>query len=203
MTNKLFSYEDVGASAKYCDEIYIGCLIVTGIICLISLIIALRADGFFKKVFGIIVTVGIGFGLWWLSGFIQNRVTDIGEAYDRYNDAYENEEVIKISGTVTDFTPGTDYKTFTVDGVTFTVYPAGSENATPTDGNAILYYTYKPDKENVSFVKNWSGNLTSVKSYTPEKCVIIGNGQKLEIHYIIENDEKHILFIGEFPPETE
>ena len=31
----------------------------------------------------------------------------------------------------------------------------------------------------------------------PEKCVITGNGQNLEIHYLEEDGEKRILYIKE------
>lgn len=197
---KLFSYEDIGAYAKYVNEIYYGCLIATGVICLIALIIALTRRNFFKRFLGIIITGAIGFGLWWGSGAFRDHNIEVNKMYDRYAQAYANNEVITIKGQVKDFTPATESKTFTLDGVKFVLHPAGL--AKPTEGtNVILYYTYKEASVNSQFVQSGYGNsFTTVQTYSPEKCVILGDNQWLEIQYIVEDGENRILYIGEIAP---
>ena len=195
---KLFSYEDIGSLAKYSKEIYYGCLIITGIVAIIAIIVSLKRERVIGKIFCLAISVAVVAGLLWCSDFLQNRTVEIYDMYNTYNEAYEKGDVKIIKGQVKNFTPATESKSFTLEGVDFKIYPAGI--AKPTEGtNVVLYYTYY---EAVSNVLPNSGSPTGyVQSYSPEKCVILGDNQWLEIHYILEDGENRILYIGEIDPQ--
>ena len=197
---KLFSYTDIGTYAKYVEEIYLGCLIATGVIGLILLIIALTRKNFFLRLLWIIITVAAVIGLLWCTNAFKNHNIDVNKMYDHYTQAYADGKVITIKGQVKDFTPATESKSFTLDGVKFVLLP--STLAKPPEGtNVIMYYTYKESSTNIQFVQSGTTNgFTTVQSYSPEKCVILGDNQWLEIQYIVEDGENRILYIGEIAP---
>ena len=195
---KLFSYEDIGAFAKYSNEIYYGCLIITAIVALIALIVSFKRPGFFGKLLGLVISAAVVVGLLWVSDYLKGRSEQTYEMYVSYKDAYENGDVKVIKGQVSDFAPATEHKSFTLDGVDFVIYPAGT--AKPTEGtNVVLYYTYS--EASTSIHVNSGSPLGYVQSYTPEKCVILGDNQWLEIHYIVEDGENRILYIAEIDPQ--
>ena len=175
---KLFSYEDVGAAAKYVDEIFIGCLVVSAVICVIALIVALRRETFFGRFLGIVIACSIGVGLWFFSNSVKDNNIELGEAFVHYNEAYENGEVLTVRGQVEEFTPAT------------------------TSKSVVMYYTYKEASQDVDLVQRPSGTYSVVTSYKPEKCVILGDNQWIEIQYIVEDGENRILYIGEISPEN-
>ena len=195
---KLFSYEDIGSLAKYSKEIFYGCLIVTGIVAIAALIFSFTRERIIGKIFCLILSVAIVCGLLWCSDYLKGRTEEIYSMYITYNEAYENGDVKIIKGQIKDFTPATESKSFTLDGVDFKIYPAGV--AKPTEGTkVVLYYTYY---EAVSNTLPNSGSPTGyVQSYSPERCVILGDNQWLEIHYIVEDGENRILYIGEIEPQ--
>ena len=198
---KLFSYEDVGAAAKYVDEIFIGCLVVSAVICVIALIVALRRETFLGRFLGIVIACSIGVGLWFFSNSVKDNNIELGEAFVHYNEAYENGEVLTVRGQVEEFTPATTSKSFTVEGVRFTIVP--TQLAKPLEGTSVvMYYTYKEASQDVDLVQRPSGTYSVVTSYKPEKCVILGDNQWIEIQYIVEDGENRILYIGEISPEN-
>ena len=195
---KLFSYEDIGSLAKYSKEIFYGCLIFTGIVAIIALVFSLKRERFIGKIFCLILSVALVWGLLWVSEFLKNRTSEIYGMYVSYQEAYENGDVKIVKGQVSSFTPATESKSFSLDGVDFKVYPAGK--AKPTEGtNVVLYYTYY---EALTGIQPNSGSAFGyVKTYTPEKCASLGDNQWLEIHYIVEDGENRILYIGEIDPQ--
>ena len=97
-------------------------------------------------------------------------------------------EVKTVSGQVKDFAPAQHSKSFTLDGVEFTVYSTTS--GVNSLGKPILYYVYTEGSHTYSaFVDQWV--------YKPEKCAILGENQRLEIQYIEEDGENRILYIKE------
>ena len=198
---KLFSYEDAGLATKYVEETFIGCLVVSAVICLIALIVALRRETFWERLLGIVITCAIGVGLWFFSTDLRDSSIEKGEVFAYYNEAYENGEVLTVRGQVKDFTPATTSKSFTVDGVRFTIVP--TRLAKPFEGTSVvMYYTYKEAKEEKELVKTSGDFYSVVTSYDPEECVILGDYQWLEIQYIVEDGENRILYIGEISPEN-
>ena len=199
---ELFNYANIGAAAKYVDEIHLGCLIVTAVIFLISVLVSFIKDmysegfvRFLRIVLRLILSCGVAIGLLFITKTINNNLTDMGTVYDKYTEMYETGECKIITGRVENFTPATTHKSFTVDGVSFTIYPAGY--AKPSEGtNAVLYYTYSEAGVNYEGIYA-DGYWHSVKTYKPEKCVILGDNQYLEIHYVVEDGENRILYIKE------
>ena len=195
---KLFSYKDIGALSKYSQEIFYGCLIITGIVAIVAIILSFKKRGFLKKVISLAVSAAVVCGLLWVSGYLKNHTAETYDMYNAYSAAYENGDVKILKGQVENFTPATASKSFRLCGVDFKIYPVGE--AKPTSGtHVILYYTYSEAHSDVHF--NSGSALGYVTTYTPEKCVILGDNQWLEIHYIVEDGENRILYIGEIEPQ--
>ena len=184
---KLFSYEDRNMINP--TLIYVILLVVSAVICVYLLIKALRRETFLGKFLGIVLTCAIGVGLWFLADYAREYRVEEREVYAHYKQAYENGEVVTVRGPVKNFTSTTTSKSFTVDDTHFTIVPI--QDATPfEDTTVVMYYTYT--EEHYSFFV----------IYKPEKCVIMGDNQWLEIQYIVEDGENRILYIGEISPEN-
>ena len=190
----LFNYENIGFLSKYSQEIYYGCLAITAIVAIVMLIFAFKKRGFLKKIWGIFLAVVVGAGLYLGSGWLQGYTETANEIYKKYQKAYENGAVQIVTGKVEDFAESDAYhkKTFTLNGVAFTVY--SSYVSTSLGGSPVLYYVYSEDS---SFYTSGTSSSFGHWTYVPEKCVITGNGQNLEIHYLEEDGEKRILYIKE------
>jgi hypothetical protein len=193
---KLFSFEDIGMLAKYSQIIYYACLIITAIAALVGIIMAFKNRGFVKKLLGLVVCAAVVCGLLWGSEYLRERTEETYEVYTSYKEAYENGEVQIVKGKVENFTPATKSKSFSLAGVKFKIYPM--QVAEPTPGTrVILYYTYLDASVDLQLDSN--SDLST--NYRPEQCVILGDNHWLEIHYIVENGENRILYIGEIDPQ--
>ena len=111
----------------------------------------------------------------------------------------ENGECKVISGKVEDFTPSTQSKSFTLDGVRFTIYSNNSvkKNRDPSESGPVLYYTYTEAYTTYYTTTSQYGGTTTHTQYVPENCAILGENQRLEIHYIEEYGQNRILYIKE------
>ena len=193
---KLFSYEDIGMFAKYSQEIYYGCLAIVAIVALIGIIQSFRKRGFGKKILCFLLSVVVVCGLLWGSEYLRLRNEQIYDVYTSYKEAYESGEVHVVKGKVENFTPATQSKSFVLSDVSFKIYP--KQVAKPTAGTkVILYYTYT----DAALELHLDSNSDISTGYRPEKCVILGDNHWLEIHYIVEDGENRILYIGEIDPE--
>ncbi len=186
---ELYNYENVGFLTKYSKHLYLGCLALTAIVFLVLFVVALKKRGFFKKIFWLLIAGAATVALFVGSGLLRNYTSAANAIYNDYKRAYKEEKVSIVSGRVEGFGVATHSKSFTVDGVQFTVYSTKHEkfarSMTP-----ILHYVYTEDGY------SYSGTADQWL-YKPEQCVILGNNQNLEIHYIEEDGEKRILYIKE------
>ena len=109
---------------------------------------------------------------------------------------YDNGEYMTVSGKVEEFTPGTGYKSFVVDGVKFTIYSSNTvhQHRDAEEKGAVIYYTYTEDGYQYQY-----NSITQKQDtvYRPEECAILGDNQPLEIHYIEEYGQLRILYIKE------
>ena len=181
---ELFSYENIGWLLKYSQWIFLGILGIAAIIFIIGLVKTFKEIYTGEKVWTLITTILIA-GVFVFFGFGFNNYTkDVRKVYEKYQAAYENNEVLIASGAVENFTPATNSKSFTLGGVEFKIY-AVVESSEP-----VIYYTYSEGQMQYSFIFEQI-------VYTPGECVVLGDNQKLEIHYIVEDGENHILYIKE------
>jgi hypothetical protein len=202
----LFDYKQLSFFAKFAREIWIGGLILAAAVLIVSLICIFKkkyyARSAFKKFFyyfsriflavAVSVVIVIGFS------HIKNRHALINEAYEKYTDMYESGKCKTVIGKVEDFTPYTHSKSFTVDGVYFKIYSNKSINDSkdPSEKAPPIYYYYT--EAYTTFHAFTSGDHTNTDSrYVPEKCVILGENQPLEIHYVEEFGQNRILYIKE------
>ena len=187
---ELFNYEDIGFLGKYSREIYIGCLAVTLIVTLVWLIVAFKKYGFFKKLIECVIALVVGGVLFVGSTWLHAYTKQTNEILEEYKTAYENGQVQTVSGKVENFTPSaTMMKSFTINGVEFKIYASKHERFQGAT-EPRLYYTYSAGGFGYDFVfEQWMS--------TSENCVVLGDGQNLEIHYIEEDGEKYILYIKE------
>ena len=188
---KLFDYRDVAFLVKYSKEIFIGCIVITAIVFLIMVIKFFKrdilSDTIGDKILHLVITVLLVGGLGLVTWGVHKYTNSAGEIYASYNEAYENNQVKTVKGKVEDFTPATSSKSFTIEGVRFTIYEI---NSVVKANEAVLYYTYTNGSYEYSHLME---NLI----YKPGQCVILGDNQQLEVQYIEENGEKHILYIAE------
>ena len=185
---ELFNYENVGFLTKYSNYLYWGCLALTAVVFFALVLVATGKYGFFKKLLWFVIACATAAVLFVGSGWLRNYTAAANDVYNRYKEAYEKGEVHIVSGQVKDFTPAQHSKSFTLDEVKFTVYSATS--GVHSSGKPILYYVYTEGGYSYSgAAEQWF--------YKPEQCVILGENQRLEIHYVEEDGENHILYIKE------
>lgn len=194
---ELFNFRNISFLAKYHEQIQIGCFILTAVVFLILFITMFKKRGFFKKFFRFLLAIVVAVAMLVGTNFLNIYTLSMNDVYNRYQRMYDASEVHIIQGRVENFTPASDHKSFTLDGVDFTVYPQGVAKPTEGTNGIILYYTYSAAGTNTTFVSSYTGDTRVLQTYKPEQCVILGNNQHLEIHYIEEDGENRILFIGE------
>lgn len=180
----LYDYSQLGFFAKYIDKIFLVMLGIIGVGLLVGIIWSFFRKGFFKKLLSLILCFAAAFGLYMGAKYIKSYNEDVNKIYLKYKEAEENGEVKVISGPVENFAPYQKYKEFTLDGVEFKVH---SSTARP---GPCRYYRYTP-------ASSYYDSTTKNTIYNAESCAILGNNQRLEIHYIFEDGENRILYIKE------
>ena len=202
----LFDYKNLNIFAKHSYETWIGGIILAAVVFLVLIIRAFaienRSRGFKRKLryFGRVL-FAVAIPLVILVGFshVKNRHALINEACDRYTEMYNNGECKIISGKVSDFTPMTNSKAFTLDGVRFIIYSDKTVNdhRDPSEKAPVIYYFYTKSFSYTTSTTSSSGSINTNTHFVPEKCAILGDNQPLEIHYVEEFGQNRILFIKE------
>ena len=202
----LYSYDNLTFFAKHSDTVLLGGRIFAGV-----LFLALFIASFVKKNgsrrlmkairYLIRVSVSAGLAITVLVGFshINNRHRYINEDYQRYQEMYENGEVKTISGKVEDFTPATHSKSFTLDGVRFTIYSDRSyqQHRDPSENGPGLYYKYTEAYSYTTTTSTGNSGFNTNTHYVAENCVILGENQHIEIQYVEEFGQNRILVVKE------
>ena len=202
---ELFNYENLTFFAKYSHEIWIGGLILAGLMLFISLIVSFckenNSEGVvagLRVIVRLALSAAVVIGIVVAFSFLRTRHEKINETYLRYKEAYETGECRVIRGKVEEFSPATNSKSFTLDGVRFTVYSSSvvNEHRGPGEDSPVIYYTYNEASHQTIFQPG-EGSMNANTVYLPEDCVILGDNQRLEIHYIEEYGQNRILYIKE------
>ena len=180
----LYDYSDLGIFARYTKEIFWGCLGLIAILFIVGVIMSFCQRGFFKKLICLILCCGAAFGLYKGAAYLRSYNVEVNESYLAYKQAEENGEVKVISGKVENFAPYQKCKEFTLDGVQFKIYP------TTVRTGPVRYYRYTP-------ASSYYDATTKNSVYNAENCAVLGDNQRLEIHYIYEDGENRILYIKE------
>lgn len=181
---ELFNYSYLNFITKHIDKIYIGCLIALGIGLIIGIIVSFLKETVFGKIFSLILTVAIIVGLYFGAGYLKSFNEDVNAEYLRCKALEDAGEFKVVKGRVEDFTPATKSKSFSIEGVEFKIY------STTTRGGPVLYYRY-------SDAYAYYDTTSHLTHHYPEKCVILGDNQYLEIYYIFEEGENRIMKIIE------
>ena len=202
----LFNYENLSFFAKHSREIWIGGLIFAGVMLIVSLLVSFfkrnNSSGivkFLRNTGRVILSFAVSAGIVVCFVLIWQRHQKINLAYERYTEMYENGEFKIVSGKVEDFTPASHSKSFTLDGVRFTIYSNNSykQHRDPSEDGPALYYCYTEAYTTSYTTTSQYGGTTTHTQYVPENCVILGENQMLEIHYVEEFGQNRILFIKE------
>jgi hypothetical protein len=180
----LYDYSDLSFFAKYTQEVYWGCLGIIAIALLIGIIWSFFREGFFKKLVCLVLCCAAAFGLYKGAEYLKSYNEAINESYLAYKEAEENGQVMVVSGKVENFAPFKTHKEFTLDGVEFKIY------SSTTRGGPVRYYRYTP-------ANSYYNATTHNTVYNAESCAVLGDNQRLEIHYIFEEGENRILYIKE------
>lgn len=180
----VYDYSQLGFFTKHTQEVFWVCLGIIAVAAVIGIIISFCKEGFFGKLFSLIITAAICVGLYYGAAYLRDYNISANESYLHYKQMEENGEVKVVSGTVEKYAKYSKHREFTLGGVEFKIYSNSERNGPER------YYKYS----NASSYYDATNHNTV---YIQESCIITGDNQKLEIHYVFEEGENRILYVKE------